>query len=76
MDWHKELTTLGLEASPERIVTSASLTAHYMQKRHPSVTKALCFGSDILKEELTRVGVTCQSEHADTEGYDAMIYKL
>jgi ribonucleotide monophosphatase NagD (HAD superfamily) len=53
LEWHHALTKIGFNVDVERVITSATLTAAYMKQCHPTVSKAICFCSAALKQELT-----------------------
>lgn len=68
------MAQLGIETS--NILTSVTLTVAYMRAKHPHISKAITYCSELLKHELTQAGVECMSSHDDCESYDAMMYRL
>jgi 4-nitrophenyl phosphatase len=60
----KKLERIGVEVSPEEILTSGQATARALAREHPAGTRAHVFGSPALREAVEAEGFTLADEDA------------
>lgn len=70
--YSEKLTQLGIQATPEEILTSGVVTAEYLSHNHPQCTP-LVIGEEPLVDELRRVGI---DPTRDPESADVLVASL
>lgn len=64
-DYLKKLSSLGIDADPSQMFTSAAATIDYIRMRHPEVRKVFILGTPSMQEEFAESGFEIAEDSAD-----------